>query len=76
MVDIKNKMRQNSMGGCPSQCTKGPTQIGKMGVMIPVKCWHWRDRYQCYSKGGDDGGFAWSYTRRMTSCDKKLRRQS
>ena len=61
------------MRGGPSQCPKGPTQVCKSGVLIPVEYLSWRYRERCYLEGNSDDGFSWSYTRRMTTGDKCLR---
>ena len=46
-------------------------EVHGLGVLIPVKAWNWR--YGCHPKGNGDDGFAWSYTRGMTSGDERLR---
>jgi hypothetical protein len=73
MVNIKNKIEQNSTRGCPSQCLKGPTQVSKIEVLIPVKLQSWRCRCRCYSNRDSDDRFAWSYAREMTSSNERLR---
>ena len=72
MIDTKVNKR-NSTGVCRSQSSKGSTQVGKAGVLVPVKSWNRGCQCGCYSKGDSNNGFSWSYTRGVTSGDKRLR---
>ena len=69
MID---KIREKSARGCPSQCPKGPTQVSKTGVLIPVKLWNRKCGCRYFSKGDGDSGFAWSYARGMSLSNEGL----
>ena len=71
MVDIKNKVRWNLTRGYPSQCPKGPTQVCKAGVLIPVEFQNWRCRSR-YSERNSYNGFSRADNRRVTSSDDRL----
>ena len=79
IVDIKNEIEWNSTNRCPSQCLKGPTQVGKARVLIPVKFQDWRCRSRGrdrsrFPEGNSDNWYVWSYTRWVTLSDKQLGR--
>jgi hypothetical protein len=69
------RKRKNSTRCYPSQGMEGSTQVSKTGVLIPIELRNMRGRCRgrCYSIGNGGGGFAWSYTIRVSSSNDRLR---